>query len=473
MWLSLNGPAGGADQRNVVPLRSESGFALMEAVFSAALLAVVAIATFGSLDVANRSAGKERTRAVAIALAEEDQQRLRSLPVLTLAGLDQTRTVNVNGATYTVRSTGAWSREQGEVSCTNGQTQAFYVIATSEVADPARRLKSPRLTSFVTPRPGAEGAAQGTFALQVIDRTGAPLPGIPVTATAPGQAARTASTNAAGCAVFDVVPAGTWTGTVDVAGYVDPGGTRRATGTASVTRGAVGVAQIQYDRAGAVRVGFDTRAFNTVLPSRATSVSAAHSSVPGTGARIVTSATPVASLDAVSLFPFPSPYGIYSGNCAGANPTASDANYWSSGRPGLVQVGPGVTNLGVTVRQPALGVRVLDGSKATSDPVVGARVVATSRSTGCTATYVLTTTDGTYTYLSGSSTVVVAGGWVTKPRSGTWSYDPGLPFGQYEICVELNGKRRVHPTLVANTNPDNNPATTVDFSKESGGSCPS
>src|ERR1700748_159744 len=66
-------------------MRSESGFALLEAVVSAAVLAMVALAVLAGIDGASASSGREKARNVAATLAESDQERLRATPVAALA----------------------------------------------------------------------------------------------------------------------------------------------------------------------------------------------------------------------------------------------------------------------------------------------------------------------------------------------------------------------------------------------------
>ena len=58
--------------------RHQDGFALIEVIVSAAILAVVALAVLSGLDGASASSARERARAVSASLAEQDQERLRS-----------------------------------------------------------------------------------------------------------------------------------------------------------------------------------------------------------------------------------------------------------------------------------------------------------------------------------------------------------------------------------------------------------
>ena len=58
-------------------LRDDRGFAMIEAVAAAAILVIVVLGVLKGLDTANQSSGREKARAVAAALTEQDQERLR------------------------------------------------------------------------------------------------------------------------------------------------------------------------------------------------------------------------------------------------------------------------------------------------------------------------------------------------------------------------------------------------------------
>jgi type II secretory pathway pseudopilin PulG len=55
--------------------RSESGFAVIEVIVSAAVLAIVALAVLSGMDGASFSSAREKARAVAGSLAERKRKR--------------------------------------------------------------------------------------------------------------------------------------------------------------------------------------------------------------------------------------------------------------------------------------------------------------------------------------------------------------------------------------------------------------
>ena len=61
------------------PRDGEAGFALIEVMVSAVVLAMVALAVLAGVDAAGRSTGREKAEAVAVSLAEQDQERMRGI----------------------------------------------------------------------------------------------------------------------------------------------------------------------------------------------------------------------------------------------------------------------------------------------------------------------------------------------------------------------------------------------------------
>ena len=88
--------------------RSEAGFALIEVIVSAAVLAIVALAVLSGIDAANGASAREKARAVAASLAEQDQERLRTMPVDMLKNPPQAPDATVDGVTYKIKSEAKW-----------------------------------------------------------------------------------------------------------------------------------------------------------------------------------------------------------------------------------------------------------------------------------------------------------------------------------------------------------------------------
>ena len=78
-------------------LADERGSLLIEVLVSAVLVAVIGVALFGALNSAAQVSGKSKTRAGAAAVAQDDQERMRAMPVATLNNFRQHRDPVVMG----------------------------------------------------------------------------------------------------------------------------------------------------------------------------------------------------------------------------------------------------------------------------------------------------------------------------------------------------------------------------------------
>jgi hypothetical protein len=391
----------------------ESGFSVVEVVISAAVMLMVAMGTLSLIDHAQNTSNKNRARAVAGGLAEQDQERLRGLGVASLSNYYLSRSVSVAGIPYTVVSDSDWLRDStgAPITCTNASGQAEYMRITSTVTEGrtnATKLKPVKLTSLVAPPVGSIGPTQGTLAVEVKNRDGGPQPNIPVALTGPQNA--TEPTNDLGCAVFNYFKVGTYTVALNSAGFVNPLGVTAVTTSGAVNGGTVNTTAPQlYDRASAINVSFRTKDINggDIIDSPAKYVSAGNSGIGNaTGSRVYgNTATWNTTLQANLLFPFASGYAIYSGNCAANDPTK-----YAGTTPTLQQVDPGGT-YAVTVYQPALNFKVTKGGAALT---TAAHVTATNTDTGCGEVYhFMTAPDGTLV-------------------------NQGLPFGKYRVCADDN-----------------------------------
>ena len=406
---------------------SQAGFALMEAVIAAAVLMVVILGVLKGLDTANRSSGREKARAVASALTEQDQERLRSFRAVDLSNYEETRSVVVNNVTYTIDSKAEWVRDStgGTESCNSSTTQADYMRVESTTSSGFVATPIPPITmaSLVAAPIGAFGTNQGTLGVQVNDRDGAGVPGMPVTIS--GPASMTNETNSVGCAIFAYVPVGTYTARLNEAGWVDQGGATNSSKGATVTDGDVSITTMTYDRAASVQVSFDTvTARDGLVSAKGTSVSGSNSSVPAgpfssaAGLRLWDPAgsVPQTSIDATSMFPFSDGYGMFAGACGGADPTntTNDIDDYYDTNPGAyVNPEPGLASPPITLRMPSTNLKVLRNG-APIPIVQPVHIVFTSRTPGCTEKFEL-------------SAATDANGWVNTPA---------LPFGDYQVCVD-------------------------------------
>jgi Tfp pilus assembly protein PilV len=436
-------------------IADDAGFALIEALVGAVVLIVVAVGTLGAIDRAQKTSGFGKNRSVAAALAEQDQARLRGLPTDSLStyGINHTatRTVAINGLSYTVASTVDSVRDTtgGTVSCTNDGNQADYLKLTSTVS--ANSIKPVTIASLSAP-PLSYSSSRGTLVVQVNDGAvpAVGVPGVSVTITGPTSMSDT--TNSLGCAVFPFIPAGTYDVGIFKSGYVDYAGTTTAIHQSKpVTGGSLATLSFVYDAAGSIKVNFETDISTTSTPvlssSRGYNASAFNTLVPGPQFRAASDPTPpVPAVTLSNLFPFRTAYNTYAGMCAAANPKSAtspqNVNWFNAGNIGFDDnaiVPPGNASPPVTVRQPALKVRVKQVTTAIP-PVTtyqnGASVVITPQDLTCAPK------DTTWTTVK--NPVANTDGWITKPlydfggSVGSVAYDPGVPFGTYTVCAQQN-----------------------------------
>src|SRR3954447_20063885 len=118
---------------------NESGFAMIEVIVSAAVLAMLALAVLSGMDGASRASGREKARSVAATLAEQDQERLRSQQFYTLvalaAGTPTVQNLNVDGVNYQVKSQagGRGAPRRSGNGCRSQSTDANYLQISSIV----------------------------------------------------------------------------------------------------------------------------------------------------------------------------------------------------------------------------------------------------------------------------------------------------------------------------------------------------
>lgn len=388
---------------------------MVEVLVGTVLLALTTAAVLDGLDGAQKTGRKNKDRSTSATLAQQDLERLRSLPPTLLANLHQTRVVVVAGVTYTVASDAEIVRDaSGLVSCTTNEAQAEYLRLSSTVHSPASIDAPVTETTLLTPPPGAFGDDTGTAVVKLTDRDDLPLDGVDVELDGPGSHA--ASTNDVGCAVFAFIEADDWTAVVDD-GLVDWTGETPALSPVTVAAQKTSLTQIQLDAPASLRATFTTP---TGAPARWTSVSVANGKLPN-GYKAFAAGTMAASKDATNLFPFLDGYGVFAGTCEENNPGTA---YFQTPGSGYVALEPGDSLEPVTVKMPVLRVTVTRSSVP-----VDAQVTVTQRDgSDCNSAVYDTTVHGDPAVSGGDPDSTGTDGIVEIP----------LPFGHYRICAASN-----------------------------------
>ncbi len=361
---------------------SERGFTIIEVLASAILVALVAAAVGQQLIGAAVSAGDERNRSIAAELAQQDQERLRGFSAVQLTGLNQSRTVSLNGTTFTITSTASYLDSSGNSSCSSGGA-AYYKTASS-VTWPSNARPPVVEESDITPPAG------GMLLVQTIDQTGAVLGGVGVTASGADYA--TGTTNSAGCTLMSDLETGSYTVAFSDSGYVDINGSTSPTQSATVTGTGVSYPSVhpeQLGQAGTVVANFTTNATGNTVSCPASTGTCTSQSADGVmyyGAGSSTSmssdksstlsspGTQVPSSGSLSLFPFyfTSGGGNYNNNYQ-MWPGKCQQNQPPSGTDQLT-VSPGSSQT-ARLQEPALNVQVQWNTASSKyNPVVWQRV---------------------------------------------------------------------------------------------------
>jgi Tfp pilus assembly protein PilV len=387
-------------------LADERGSILIEVLVSAVLVAVIGVALFGALNSAAKVSGKSKTRAGAAAVAQDDQERMRAMPVASLSNFRQQRDPVVMGKiAYVVDSRAEWIADsKGATDCTANGAAADYLKITSTVSAKNIPLKPVVVTSTVTPAPGTFTSDEGSLAVSVTGADGTGRAGVNVSINGPANDVQL--TDANGCAFFGYEPVGDYNITASASGYVDPNGNATATGTSSVGSQTVATLSLSYDQAGQATASFKTDPDDRPeIDSNQSSVGFSNAGVTtNSGVRYFANGTPVTAIATTpTLYPFPGAYSVFAGDCANnAAPTGVT--------PDSLAVLPGKLDHTVTVHVPALNIRTqLNGSDTS-----GMAVLIKSTTAGCTPK--------TYAVRTSNANARLA--------------DPGLPYGTYSVCVD-------------------------------------
>ena len=189
---------------------------MIEVIVAALLLGIIVVGTFTGLNSTNKSTSIARARSQADALAQQDEDRLRSLPITTLAKLEtapEAKTVEQNGSKYTVTSSARYVVDDtATTSCASTALSAEYIETSSIVSATILGKHSVVETGIVSPPPDT------ALVVQVTGPLGEAVPGAEAQATGPSIGSALTSTS--GCAIIALSP-GEYEVNVHKAGYVD------------------------------------------------------------------------------------------------------------------------------------------------------------------------------------------------------------------------------------------------------------
>lgn len=402
---------------------AEAGFALIEVLVSAAVVLIVSAGTFGLLQAMTRASAEQRHSSQAFAIAQEDQARLRSMQLVALSNLAESREVKLGGTTFTVRSSGVFvNNKTASLSCAGENISADYARVTSVVSWPgATASEKSVLRSIVSPTINSINSLNGTLTVAVMNEKKEPKANVDLKA-----GVYSAETDINGCATFPDLPSGTVSleSNGEDANLVSPNSVYVEKTDAGVGAGAAKITQLTYDSPGSIPVKFKYRVGSKAefKSASADSVVAFHSVMKEARVSWTANGTRQPVVSAYPLFPFTSPYTVYAGSCSANNPGSGEGQ-----ASAIVPVGKASGE--VEVQLPALEVTVKEGSKA----IKGAKVTITDKSckdtNGSLVKRFYTTNSDGKQFTAGSPTEAV---------------EPAIPWGSYEVCASalVGGKFR-------------------------------
>lgn len=391
-------------------LHGEDGFALIEVLVSALVLAIVAAGVMALLQATTRSAASERRHSEAYAISQEDQARLRSMRLSALNRLEQTRTVILDKNEFTVKSQGVFvNNTSGQPSsCTSGETSADYVRITSTTTWPGSQAPVV-VQSIVSPSNGSLDPNHGTLVVTVKSAASQPLANIGLSGSGPGSFNGT--TDSTGCANFTDLPAGNYSIVPNAPGLVDIHGESSAAQPAGVSAGTSSPLPLLFDYPATLPIKFKYRvgSSNEFKAAKVDSALVFNALMNPAKAYWTPTKARQEEVVATSIFPFTSPDTVYAGACEVNNPGSGAAQ-------GSVTLSPGKTySPTLELQVPALELTVNNGSTA----VNGAQITITDEN--CKPGGVNLMREFTSEALGHQSNA-----------------EYGLPWGTYEVCASAN-----------------------------------
>jgi type II secretory pathway pseudopilin PulG len=392
---------------------------LIEVLVSALLVALISVGIFTGLAGANHASVNERRNAQATVIAQQDEERLRGLPVEELTQIGSTThtvaengmcvegstgaykywsgaatfscealTAPLKGTTYTgsvftVKSSAEYvtaSKETLTCETTNGT--ADYIETTSSVEWPSIGTHAPIGQSSLVAVPRS-----GTLMVKVKNSKAEAVSGATVAVT-DGTVTAEQTTPSSGCVIFGDLPEGTAKVLASKAGWIERTGKAAPEKTTSITAKSLAEVEFMIEDSGGIEATFVNStgktvegstfvAFQTEMGSPAFAVGGKATSEPATTAKLE------------GLYPFASDYKVYAGDCEANKPAFVGV---SGAKEESVPVLPGEENKPARVEVAPVtatvdeGISSLHGSPLTTN-LQTAMIINTECSTASPASY--------------------------------------------------------------------------------------
>ncbi len=333
---------------------------MIEVMVATMLVALIAIGTLSGFDAAGRASADERAHALATVLAQQDEERLRSMTTAELGQMGTSSRVVKEGATeFTIKSSARYvAAEKETFTCeTTTSPSADYIQTTSSVTWPALGTRPAVTQSSFVSAPTA-----GELEVKVVNQKGEPLEGASVT----GTGLPTQTTPSTGCVIYGGLTAGSYTVDASKGAYADQQGkSPPPSKTVSVSLTALATAEFKIGPPGTITAEFESNGSTVGVTSDTfvalnTGIQSPDFFLGGTPSTYASSATQS------GLFPFTSKYVAYAGDCEKNNPELVTGG---TVKPREAQVEPNLTTT-VKVEVPVVNITVYEGTSASKGALV-------------------------------------------------------------------------------------------------------
>lgn len=297
----------------------DAGVSLVEVLVAMFIFALVSSGlVFTMLSVLSLTRDS-RAREVAANLAAEEIDLARDAGDL-FALLDETRTVSLNGDTFTVTRRTQWVSDPGaEFSCGSGSGVLRYKRVNVDVTWSNMRSGAAAVHSDTVLNPAAHinDPTKGTILVEVLGADGTGATGVTI-ATSPSTGTLITPTDAQGCTYILKVAPGTYTVTASKTGFVNDSHAGTASTSVEVVQGTSASVGFQLDRAAtynarlAAPAPLGTVRVPSSLKTTFTNTYGAKAVAPSQGASTLA--------QKFTLHPFAAGFEAYVGDCDAADP---------------------------------------------------------------------------------------------------------------------------------------------------------
>ncbi|WAB84824.1 prepilin-type N-terminal cleavage/methylation domain-containing protein [Microcella daejeonensis] len=245
-------------RRLTIAAQDDQGMSLPEVLVAMVIFAIISTGLLYTMLSVLALGRDSRARQVALNLAAEEIDVSRGFADV-FALQDATRSLDLNGDTFTVERTTRWvSDPEIDLQCGSGGAPLRYKRVEVEVSWSNMRDTGATVRTYtvIDPKNRINDPTKGTILVSVLGGAGAGSAGVTVTATpaSPANGATTLAeaplpTDAQGCTYILKVTPGNYNVSVSRSGYVDVAQNATSTITVGVTAGAAASVGFQYDRA--------------------------------------------------------------------------------------------------------------------------------------------------------------------------------------------------------------------------------